>query len=155
MIRLWNHLVLSKEFIKKRRPEKRRLSEILDRSRRASSIPPSRESLCLPENRRTGPLAPGDLHYSGPLLKCVRRPPYGTPFPDMIRLWNHLVLSKEFIKKRRPEKRRLSEILDRSRLQASSISLSREAYAFLTPKKTVTARNLFIIADPQNRGSKS
>ena len=73
MIRLWNHLVLSQEFIKKRRPEKRRLSEILDRSRlQASSVPSSRESLCLPENRRTEPLAPGDLHYSGPPNKGIK-----------------------------------------------------------------------------------
>ena len=54
-----------------------------------------------------------------------------TPFPDMIRLWNHLVLSKEFIKKMRHEKRRLSEILDRPRLQASSILPSRENLCLL------------------------
>ena len=71
MIRLWNHLVLSKEFIKKRRPDKRRLSEILDRSRlQASSIRLLEKAYA--ENRRTEPRAPGDLHYSGPPNKGIK-----------------------------------------------------------------------------------
>ena len=45
----------------------------LERSRlQASSIPSSRESLCLPENRRTEHWAPGDLHYSGPPNKGIK-----------------------------------------------------------------------------------
>ena len=47
--------------MKKRRPEKRRFSEILGRSRLQAS----------PENRRTEPRAPGDLHYSGPPNKGI------------------------------------------------------------------------------------
>ena len=73
----------------------------------------------------------------------------------MICLWKHIVFNKEFIKKRRPEKRRFSEILERSRLQASSISPSREGLCLPeTLKKTVPARKLFIIADHQNIGSR-
>ena len=79
----------------------------------------------------------------------------------MIRLRNHIVLSKEFIKKARPEKRRFSEILERSRLQALQVSpLLETAYACLkteglspTPKK-VTARKLLIIVYPPKQRAK-
>ena len=51
----------------------------LERSRlQASSIPSSRESLCLPENRRTEPGPRETCIIAGPqtkVLKCVRRPP--------------------------------------------------------------------------------
>ena len=46
--------------------------QTLERLRlQASSVSSSRESFCLPENRRTEPRAPGDLHYSGPPNKGI------------------------------------------------------------------------------------